>query len=149
MCNMKLLKINQNTSWVIATSVAGAVKRAPRFPGLYAFGAVRRMDGLPVEMAWVYVGRATGAAGLKGRLRQHEPYREANAALRDWLITADNVEVWFRPTGSAREAIEMEAALIYELNPIFNTLGCPPASRSANQSTKDVRNEIRPTEKEQ
>jgi excinuclease UvrABC nuclease subunit len=146
---VKLLKTNQIPSWVVARSVTGAVKRAPRSPGLYAFGAMRRVDGLPVGTEWVYVGRAAGAAGLKGRLRQHEPYREANAALRDWLITAENVEVWFKSLPSAREAIEMEAALIYELNPIFNTLGCPPAARSANQPTKDVRDEMRPTEKEQ
>jgi len=145
---MRLLKINQVRSWVVASSVTGAVKQAPRSPGIYAFGAVRRVGGLPVGMEWVYVGRATGTAGLNGRLRQHEPYREANVALRDWLITAENVEVRFKPLPSAREAIEMEAALIYELNPIFNTLGCPSASRSANQSTKDVRNEIRPIEKE-
>lgn len=146
---MKLLKINQTTSWVVTTSVSGAVKRAPRSPGLYAFGTVRRVDGLPVETTWVYAGRATGVAGLKGRLRQHEPHREANAELRDWLITAENVEVWFKAFPSAHEAIEMEAELIYELNPIFNTLGCPPASRSANQPTKDVRDEMRPVEKEQ
>lgn len=146
---MKLLKINQTPSWVVAHSVAGAVKRAPRSPGVYALGAVRRLGGLLVDTEWAYIGRATGSAGLKGRLRQHEPYQEANAALRDWLITAENVEVWFKPLPSARETIEMEAALIYELNPLFNTLGCPPALRSANQSTKDVRDEIRPTEKEQ
>lgn len=145
---MKLLKINQTPFWVVAHSVSGAVKQAPRSPGIYAFGAVRRMGGLPVGTEWVYLGRATGASGLNGRLRQHEPHREANAGLRDWLITAENVEVWFKAFPSAREAIAMEAALIYELNPIFNTLGCPPASRSAKQANKDVRNEFRPNEKE-
>lgn len=133
-----MLPDNEKTRWIAASSVRGAAMRAPRQPGVYAIGRLRRVAGLPVEAHWVYVGRATGALGLSGRLRAHEPVREENDALRAWLMKPqDGVEVWFSPTRSKLEAIELEAALIGALRPAFNTVGNPARKAGRINSSKE------------
>jgi excinuclease UvrABC nuclease subunit len=115
-----------NPGWQKAESMAVAGRRAPRAPGVYAIGSVPRVGGIPVAPEFVYVGRAIGRNGLQGRLRQHLPRREQNLALREWLLTPPPcLEIWFAVTRTALEAIELEATLIHELNPRFNSRGCP------------------------
>lgn len=121
---MSKRKTDKKHHWVSATSVRNASKRAPRRPGVYAIGAVKREAGLPAESRWIYVGRATGGAGLRGRLHQHEPVLERNPALRWWLADQHpDTEVWYTATGSADAAIALEKVLIRELGPEFNAIG--------------------------
>jgi hypothetical protein len=121
---MKGIEFNKSWPWVANTSVRNASMQAPRRPGIYAIGTVERLAGLPVGIRWVYVGRAVGKAGLRGRLRQHEPVLERNPALRLWLADRHpGTEVWFAATGTADTAIALEKALIQRLNPRFNSIG--------------------------
>jgi excinuclease UvrABC nuclease subunit len=129
----------EKTHWITTSSVRGAALRAPRRPGVYVVGTVRRVAGLPVEADWAYVGRATGAFGLSGRLRAHEPIREENDGLRAWLMTPrEGLEVWLAPTRSELEAIELEAELIAALRPTFNTVGNPSRVTGNGSSTEEM-----------
>lgn len=111
--------------WTASPNVRVASRFAAPAPGVYAFGRVRRLAGLPYAIEWVYIGRST-TGGLRGRLRSHRPLQEANPRLAKWLERHHaDAEVWFAPTASAAEAVVVEEHLIYQLNPPFNTIGTP------------------------
>lgn len=117
--------------WTATPNVTVASRLAASVPGVYSFGRVRRLGGLPYAIEWKYIGRST-TGGLRGRLRSHRPLLEANPALQKWLARHhDDAEVWFAPTGSVQAAIDIEKRLIYELDPEFNTVGTPRANRQS------------------
>ena len=96
-----------------------ATRSAPHLPGVYAFGEIQRLHGLPVAISWKYVGRSRN---LAQRLAQHAPVREANPALQEWLrANREEMEIWYTPSDD-NEAIELERQLIRALQPEYNVV---------------------------
>lgn len=107
--------------WVRSQSIRAAARTAPACPGVYAIGEVRRVNGLIVHCDWKYVGRAT--TQLNRRLRDHRIAEESNFRLRQWLAGhPQDLEIWYASAPTATTAIEIEARLIRQLDPAFNTL---------------------------
>lgn len=110
--------VSINTHWQRLPQAHLASRLAPDLPGLYAYGEVVDILGLPAEIRWAYVGRTSN---LSRRLAEHESPREPNLALRQWLRSGLKQEVWYRilqPTTLR----SLEADLIRALTPPFNTI---------------------------
>lgn len=107
-----------STRWRRVRTPGAASRVAPTIRGVYAFGEVEAIEGLPVGMTWRYVGRSQN---LRQRLGQHAPLLETNPDLRDWLACHhDTAELWFASTATNAEARALEMRLVRALKPTFN-----------------------------
>lgn len=89
----------------------------PESCGVYAYGEVCRVGGLPALVSWLYVGKASS---IRQRvISGHRPDREPNQSLRNWLRIAKSGELWFA-TLPADAVDSVESHLIRELQPAFN-----------------------------
>ena len=112
---MSLRAISKNLAWYRLP--VGSVLAAPPIPGVYAYGAVEAVHGLPVRLDWAYVGQARN---LAARLTQHDPTREPHPGLRQWLVAhAGTGEVWYAPM-DAQYLNGVERHLIRHLRPRLN-----------------------------
>ena len=59
--------------WVRLPTARAGSGAAPSLPGIYVYGEVFGVLGLPVELRWMYVGRS---GDLRRRFSDHEGYRE-------------------------------------------------------------------------
>lgn len=104
-------------NWIQALPVSGDSKAIPKRSGLYAYGVVKRCNGLPVSINWVYVGKAKN---LRQRTRSHSPVNEVNPDLQVWLRTPpQGAELWVVEV-DAKSLNESEQDLIRCVDPSFN-----------------------------
>ncbi len=106
--------------WKQYTTLEAASKYATTQPGVYAIGVISRLEGLPLECEWAYIGMG---GNLRARIAQHLPNTEINRTLRAWIqVHYVDIEIWAIATSSEVEADKLETKLIGRLNPRFNTL---------------------------
>ena len=105
-------------SWVPLGSIHGKNHNIPSCSGIYAYGEVERVGGLPVQTKWVYIGKS---CNLRKRIAVgHDVRRESNQELRTWFKKArKDVELWFAPVALS-ELDQVERALIRQVQPDFN-----------------------------
>jgi excinuclease UvrABC nuclease subunit len=112
------IKCANTLSWVSIGSVHGKSHSIPSCPGIYAYGEVERVGGLPVQTRWVYIGQSRNLA--KRISVGHDARRESNEALRTWFRKArKDVELWFAPVPLS-DLDKVERALIQQVQPDFN-----------------------------
>ena len=104
--------------WVSLGSIHGKNHNIPTCSGIYAYGEVERVGGLPVGTRWVYIGKS---CNLRKRIAAgHDVRRESNESLRTWMKKArKDVELWFAPV-PLRELDQVERSLIRQVQPDFN-----------------------------
>lgn len=86
-------RVSKNLRWTRVRSVGAAARVAPRLAGVYAYAEAKTLHGLPVDLSWVYVGKALN---LASRLDDHDAERESSPLLRDWLHRRrQQGEVWY------------------------------------------------------
>lgn len=107
-----------NLIWTSVRTVHGKSINIPSESGIYAYGEVRRVGGLPVETTWVYIGKSKN---LKTRISSgHDHRRESNRQLKHWITrTKDGVELWFAPVAEAH-LDRVESHLVSTIKPSFN-----------------------------
>lgn len=105
--------------WSRLINFPGAVAAVPELPGVYAFGRVITVRGLPTAMEWVYVGESRS---LRSRLTSHRAIAETNELLAEWLrVQRRDAEVWYSVTDADKRR-DIEKELIRTLQPIFNRI---------------------------
>lgn len=104
--------------WTPVRTVHGKSNNIPESSGIYAYGEVIRIGGLPVQTRWVYVGKSKN---LRTRIGfGHDARRETNTELKSWLKKSKiNVELWFAPVAQD-ELDSVEKQMIFEIQPDFN-----------------------------
>ena len=107
-----------NLRWAQVPTVHGKSNSIPSESGIYAYGEVRRVGGLPVEISWVYIGKSKN---LKTRIGSgHDSSRESNQELKRWMKRGkESVELWFALVPEAA-LHTVESHLIATINPTFN-----------------------------
>jgi excinuclease UvrABC nuclease subunit len=105
-------------AWTSVPTVHGKNHNIPATSGIYAYGEVERIGGLPVRTRWVYIGKSRN---LRTRIGNgHDPRRECNADLRVWLKRAKkDVELWFASVPED-ELDAVERDFIRNVQPEFN-----------------------------
>lgn len=105
-------------TWTSVPTVHGKSSNIPSESGIYAYGEVRRVGGLPVATTWVYIGKSKN---LKTRISAgHDHRREANRPLKHWITrTKGGVELWFAPVAEA-DLDRVESHLVSTIKPTFN-----------------------------
>ena len=85
---------------------------------VYSYGEVTRVDGVPVAIEWVYIGKSIN---LKKRIEQgHDSHRESNPELWRWMGQLKrNRELWFAYV-EIDNLDTVERLLISEIKPKFN-----------------------------
>lgn len=110
---------SQKLQWTTLATVHGKNLNIPEASGVYAYAEVTRVQGLPVSVRWVYIGKA---CNLRNRISNgHDRRFEKNALLRAWLgRSRQNVELWFARVAEADLDV-VERSLIASIRPEFNT----------------------------
>ena len=104
--------------WTAVATTHGKNTCIPEASGVYAYGEITRVAGLPVSTKWVYVGKAIN---LRQRIGNgHDARWERNDALREWLSAGKTaVELWFAQV--PREELDrVERRLVGAAQPVFN-----------------------------
>ncbi|MFV9634431.1 hypothetical protein [Mycobacterium neumannii] len=106
-------------NWSRVVNFPGSISSVPDAPGVYAFGKVAKVLGLPSSIEWVYVGESRN---LRLRLANHRAIEEANELLAAWLRSnKSGIEVWYATT-ELKERKTVERRLIREVAPVFNKI---------------------------
>lgn len=107
----------RNLGWTAVPLPCTSKFVLPDSSGVYAYGEICRVGGLPALVTWLYVGKASS---IRQRLISgHHPDREPNQSLRNWLRISKSGELWFASLPA--EAVDsVETHLIRELQPAFN-----------------------------
>lgn len=114
---MQTSPILENLAWRRVRAGRAAARAVPPLPGVYAFAAVHESYGLPTSHEWIYIGKAKR---LNRRLGQHDPVREANPGLSEWLIThGRSAQLWYAVLDVGDLNI-VEQELIRTIRPQFN-----------------------------
>jgi len=108
----------RNLGWTSVSLPCTSKLVLPEASGVYAYGEVCRVGGLPASVTWLYVGK-TSTSIRQRVLSGHHPDRESNHSLRDWLRVAKSGELWFA-TLPAEAVDSVESHLIRQLQPAFN-----------------------------
>ena len=105
--------------WSTVATVHGKNLNIPETPGVYGYAEVTRVQGLPVAVRWVYIGKGLN---LRRRISNgHDPRYEKNIRLRNWLRRSNrNVELWFARV-DAQDLDIVERSLVRDIQPEFNT----------------------------
>lgn len=105
--------------WTTLATVHGKNLNIPEAPGVYGYAEVRRVQGLPVEVRWMYIGKARN---LRRRISNgHDARYEKNPRLRSWLGRCrGDVELWFARVDET-DLDRVERSLIVDIQPIFNS----------------------------
>jgi len=107
----------RNLGWTALTLPCTSKLSLPETSGVYVYGQICRVGGLPASVKWLYVGKASS---IRQRVMSgHHPDRESNHSLRNWLRIADDGELWFA-TLPIESIDSVESHLIRELHPAFN-----------------------------
>lgn len=108
----------QKLRWSTLGTVHGKNLNIPESPGVYGYAEVTRVQGLPVSVRWVYVGKAVN---LRRRISNGHDYRyEKNPRLRAWIgRNPRNAELWFACV-EASDVDGVERSLIADIQPEFN-----------------------------
>jgi excinuclease UvrABC nuclease subunit len=114
---MRQPPVLENLAWRRVRAGRAASQAVPPLPGVYAFAAVLEHYGLPTSMEWMYIGKAKR---LNQRLGQHDPVREANPGLSEWLVShGRSAQLWYAVLDDGDlNAVEQE--LIRTIRPRFN-----------------------------
>jgi len=104
--------------WTAVGTTHGKNTCIPETSGVYAYGEITRVAGLPVTTKWVYVGKAVN---LRQRIGNgHDARWERNDALRAWLTAGKTaVELWFAQV-PRDELNRVERWLVGAAQPLFN-----------------------------
>lgn len=115
--NLRISPSLRSLSWSSLHLPGGITFPLPTVSCVYAYGEVRRVGGLPVDIAWKYVGKSSN---LRRRARYgHDIDREENVQLRTWLRKSSEAELWYALV--PMESLDtIETLLIRELRPEFN-----------------------------
>lgn len=114
---MDQLLVFENLAWHRVRAGRAASQAVPSLPGVYAFAAVLEHYGLPTAMEWMYIGKAKR---LNQRLGQHDPVREANPGLGEWLVNhGRSAQLWYAVL-DAGDLNVVEQELIRTIRPRFN-----------------------------
>jgi excinuclease UvrABC nuclease subunit len=108
----------QKLQWSTVATVHGKNLNIPEASGVYGYAEVTRVQGLPVVVRWVYIGKGLN---LRRRISNgHDPRYEKNIRLRNWLRRSGrNLELWFARV-DARELDIVERSLVRDIQPEFN-----------------------------
>lgn len=108
----------QKLRWSTIGTVHGKNLNIPESPGVYGYAEVTRVQGLPVSVRWIYIGKATN---LRRRISNGHDYRyEKNPRLRAWIgRNPRNAELWFACV-EASDVDGVERSLIADIQPEFN-----------------------------
>jgi hypothetical protein len=104
--------------WTVVGGIHGKNSNIPAASGIYAYGEVQRVGGLPSSVSWVYIGQSVN---LRQRIAVgHDMRFEKNRALRDWMRrTKRDAELWFAPVDQC-SLDEVERQLVSLIQPMFN-----------------------------
>lgn len=105
--------------WSTVGTVHGKNLNIPEAAGVYGYAEVTRVQGLPVSVRWVYIGKATN---LRRRISNGHDYRyEKNSRLRAWIgRNHRNAELWFACLAET-DLDRVERSLIADIQPEFNS----------------------------
>jgi len=105
--------------WTTVATVHGKNLNIPESPGVYGYAEVKRVQGLPVEVRWMYIGKARN---LRRRISNgHDARYEKNLRLRSWLSRSrGDVELWFAHVDES-DLDRIERSLIVDIQPVFNS----------------------------
>jgi hypothetical protein len=105
--------------WSTVATVHGRNLNIPESSGVYGYAEVTRVQGLPVAVRWVYIGKGLN---LRRRISNGHDHRyERNVRLRNWLRRSNrNVELWFARV-DAQDLDRVERSLVRDIQPEFNT----------------------------
>jgi excinuclease UvrABC nuclease subunit len=103
--------------WKSGLGVSGKSLRIPTRSGIYAYGIIRRCQGLPISVEWLYVGKAKN---LRRRIASHDPRYETNPDLQEWLrCPPGGAELWVAEVDPTN-LDQVEQQMIRAVNPTFN-----------------------------
>lgn len=112
------MSVNRKLGWTQLPTSHGKCGNVRQESGIYSYGEVTRVDGLPIAVEWVYIGKSIN---LKKRIEQgHDAHREINPELWRWMgQPKKNRELWFAYV-EIDNLDTVERSLISEIKPKFN-----------------------------
>lgn len=114
---MQTATVFENLAWQRVRAGRAASAAVPSLPGVYAFADVDERYGLPTSLEWIYIGKAKS---LSQRLGHHDPVREANPGLGEWLVNnSRNAQLWYAVL-DVGDLDVVEQELIRTIRPRFN-----------------------------
>jgi excinuclease UvrABC nuclease subunit len=110
---------NKFKKWAFIPMVLSSRRSIPKISGVYAINRVKRIEGLPINIEVLYIGKSNN---LWRRFEEHlDPTKEHNLEVNKSIRWGAPIEFWYF---SVKESglKHMEELLIQKIEPKYNII---------------------------